>query len=154
MPANSANTRCQLLIHGVTSRGNSYSLRRTDLSSYRMAVLYYLFNDFHLLHSQFTRLSDLIHCLYAATQNMTMYLTMRFYTYLVFTVTVLADDREVMNHGHDPVNDFCRRWGHSTAEIGSRLYIDGGYINYSPLSQEPKNYTSQERSLFGLWPLS
>jgi hypothetical protein len=42
----------------------------------------------------------------------------------------------------DPVNNFCRRFGHQTAVIDRKLYIDGGFINYSPLEDDPTNYTS------------
>ena len=38
---------------------------------------------------------------------------------------------------------FCRRFGHRTAVIGNRFYIDGGYINWNPLSQNPLNCTRQ-----------
>jgi len=43
----------------------------------------------------------------------------------------------------DPVKSFCRRFGHQTAVIDRKLYIDGGFINYNPLSQYPTNYSSQ-----------
>lgn len=43
----------------------------------------------------------------------------------------------------DPVNNFCRRFGHQTAVIDRKLYIDGGFINYSPLADDPTNYTSE-----------
>ena len=42
----------------------------------------------------------------------------------------------------DPVKDFCRRFGHQTAVIDRKLYIDGGFMNYNPLSQYPTNYSS------------
>ncbi|KAF7527860.1 hypothetical protein G7054_g10336 [Neopestalotiopsis clavispora] len=42
----------------------------------------------------------------------------------------------------DPVNNFCRRFGHQTAVIDRKLYIDGGFINYSPLEDDPTNYTN------------
>jgi hypothetical protein len=31
---------------------------------------------------------------------------------------------------HDPVKDFCRRYQHQTCVIDSKLYIDGGLVNY------------------------
>lgn len=43
----------------------------------------------------------------------------------------------------DPVRNFCRRFGHQTAVIDRKLYIDGGFINYNPLSQYPANYSSE-----------
>lgn len=49
----------------------------------------------------------------------------------------------------DPVRNFCRRWGHQTAVIDRKLYIDGGFMNYNPLSQYPTNYTSECQELEG-----
>lgn len=43
----------------------------------------------------------------------------------------------------DPIRNFCRIFGHQTAVIDNRLYIDGGFINYNPISQYPANYTSE-----------
>ncbi|KAK0630774.1 hypothetical protein B0T17DRAFT_590186 [Bombardia bombarda] len=42
----------------------------------------------------------------------------------------------------DPVRNFCRRFGHQTAVIDRRLYIDGGLLNYNPISQYPTNYSN------------
>ncbi|KAH6849743.1 hypothetical protein B0I37DRAFT_95767 [Chaetomium sp. MPI-CAGE-AT-0009] len=42
----------------------------------------------------------------------------------------------------DPVKNFCRRFGHQTAVIDRKLYIDGGFMNYNPLSQYPANYSN------------
>ncbi|KAH6624849.1 hypothetical protein B0J18DRAFT_397906 [Chaetomium sp. MPI-SDFR-AT-0129] len=42
----------------------------------------------------------------------------------------------------DPVRNFCRRFGHQTAVIDRKLYIDGGFINYNPISQYPANYSN------------
>ncbi|AEO69243.1 uncharacterized protein THITE_44329, partial [Thermothielavioides terrestris NRRL 8126] len=42
----------------------------------------------------------------------------------------------------DPVKNFCRRFGHQTALIDRKLYVDGGFINYNPLSQYPANYSN------------
>lgn len=44
----------------------------------------------------------------------------------------------------DPLTDFCRRFGHQTAIIGRRLFINGGLVDWNPISQNPFNYTSQE----------
>jgi hypothetical protein len=43
---------------------------------------------------------------------------------------------------HDPVKDFCRRFGHQTAVVDRKLYIDGGLVNWKPLETDPKNFTS------------
>lgn len=48
----------------------------------------------------------------------------------------------------DPVNDFCRRFGHQSAVVDRRLYIDGGLVNWNPLSQNPLNYSSKARARF------
>ncbi|KAF2085940.1 hypothetical protein K490DRAFT_74814 [Saccharata proteae CBS 121410] len=42
----------------------------------------------------------------------------------------------------DPLNDFCRRWGHQTTVIDRKLYIDGGQVTWNPMSQNPLNYTN------------
>lgn len=43
----------------------------------------------------------------------------------------------------DPINDFCRRFGHQTAVIDSRLYIAGGYVDYGgSVSPSSQNYTN------------
>ena len=39
---------------------------------------------------------------------------------------------------NDPIQDLCRRFSHQTAVVDSRLYIDGGYVNANPLSQNPR----------------
>ncbi|CAH0017206.1 unnamed protein product [Clonostachys rhizophaga] len=31
----------------------------------------------------------------------------------------------------DPVQNFCRRWGHQTAVVDDKLYIDGGFMTFS-----------------------
>ncbi|KAF2651405.1 hypothetical protein K491DRAFT_665552 [Lophiostoma macrostomum CBS 122681] len=42
----------------------------------------------------------------------------------------------------DPLKDFCRLFGHQTAVVDRQLYIDGGYVNWSPVSDSSINYTS------------
>ena len=42
----------------------------------------------------------------------------------------------------DPVQDFCRRFSHQTALINRHLFIDGGYVNANPLSQNPRAVAS------------
>ncbi|KAL2881269.1 hypothetical protein SGCOL_003217 [Colletotrichum sp. CLE4] len=43
---------------------------------------------------------------------------------------------------NDPVNDFCRRFGHQTAVVDNKLFIDGGLVNWNPLSSFPANYSN------------
>ncbi|KAF2680577.1 hypothetical protein K458DRAFT_479748 [Lentithecium fluviatile CBS 122367] len=42
----------------------------------------------------------------------------------------------------DPLKDFCRLHSHQTTIVDRRLYIDGGLVNWSPLSADSLNYTS------------
>ncbi|KAK6209549.1 cell wall anchored protein [Colletotrichum tabaci] len=42
----------------------------------------------------------------------------------------------------DPVADFCRRFGHQTAVVDDKLFIDGGLVNWNPFSSFPSNYTN------------
>ncbi|RDW91632.1 hypothetical protein BP5796_02797 [Coleophoma crateriformis] len=42
----------------------------------------------------------------------------------------------------DPLNDFCRRFGHQTAVVDRKLFIDGGLVDWNPISQNPLNYTN------------
>ncbi|KAF2794341.1 hypothetical protein K505DRAFT_28250 [Melanomma pulvis-pyrius CBS 109.77] len=42
----------------------------------------------------------------------------------------------------DPLTDFCRRWGHATAQVDGKLYIDGGLVAWNPLSSNTLNYTN------------
>ena len=46
----------------------------------------------------------------------------------------------------DPLKDFCRRWGHQTAIVDRKLYIDGGLVNYTPFSADSPNATSEPRA--------
>ncbi|KAI0166446.1 hypothetical protein GGR57DRAFT_26729 [Xylariaceae sp. FL1272] len=46
------------------------------------------------------------------------------------------------NSQREPVTNFCRRFGHQTAVIDRKLYIDGGFVNWNPLSTNPTNYTN------------
>ncbi|KAM0286226.1 hypothetical protein ACHAQH_000953 [Verticillium albo-atrum] len=39
----------------------------------------------------------------------------------------------------DPVNNFCRRFGHQTTVVDDKLFIDGGILNWSPVAG---NYTN------------
>ncbi|KAE8165226.1 hypothetical protein BDV40DRAFT_80463 [Aspergillus tamarii] len=42
----------------------------------------------------------------------------------------------------DILKDFCRLFGHQTAVIDRKLYIDGGFVNYNPLSEYHDNATN------------
>ena len=47
----------------------------------------------------------------------------------------------------DPIKDFCRRFSQQTALIDRKLYIDGGYVNANPISQNPQAVISMLGSL-------
>jgi hypothetical protein len=59
---------------------------------------------------------------------------MFFFFYLLILDLTSADD---------PLRDFCRLHGHQTAVVDRKLYIDGGFANWAPLSADPVNYTSE-----------
>ncbi|PKY06127.1 hypothetical protein P168DRAFT_317623 [Aspergillus campestris IBT 28561] len=42
----------------------------------------------------------------------------------------------------DPLDSFCRIFGHQAAVVDRRLYVDGGFVNHGSLPQDPKNYTN------------
>ena len=46
----------------------------------------------------------------------------------------------------DPINDFCRRFGQQSAVIDDKLYLDGGLVDWNPISQNPANYSSKNSS--------
>lgn len=41
----------------------------------------------------------------------------------------------------DPVQNFCRRFGHQSTVIDDKLYLDGGLVNWNPISTNPQNYS-------------
>jgi hypothetical protein len=43
----------------------------------------------------------------------------------------------------DPLQDFCRRFGQQSAVIDEKLYLDGGLVDWNPISQNPANYSSK-----------
>ncbi|KAH7313854.1 hypothetical protein B0I35DRAFT_480501 [Stachybotrys elegans] len=43
---------------------------------------------------------------------------------------------------HDPLEDFCRRWGHQSAVVDGKLYIDGGMVNYKPFTSRSQNLSN------------
>ncbi|KAF2840717.1 hypothetical protein M501DRAFT_1014715 [Patellaria atrata CBS 101060] len=61
-----------------------------------------------------------------------------FIKFILFSLTLLH-----LSRARDPLNDFCRRFGHQTAVIDRRLYIDGGKLNWKSLADNPLNFTNQ-----------
>ena len=48
----------------------------------------------------------------------------------------------------DHVRNFCRRFDHQTAVVDDKLFIDGGLVNWNPISSYPDNYTSESCVVF------
>ncbi len=46
----------------------------------------------------------------------------------------------------DPLKDFCRRYGHQTAVIDRKLYIDGGWLYANPIVRNPVPVISKAAS--------
>lgn len=42
----------------------------------------------------------------------------------------------------DPIKDFCRRFGHQSAVVDNKLYVDGGLVNWKPYSETSANVSS------------
>ncbi|PKS11951.1 hypothetical protein jhhlp_001247 [Lomentospora prolificans] len=61
---------------------------------------------------------------------------------LLLLLLLLLANVQLSWQQNDPVSNFCRRFGHQTAIVDDRLYIDGGFLNYNPLEQYPENYTN------------
>lgn len=64
-------------------------------------------------------------------------------TMLLSFLLVLSLSARLSLQQGDQVSNFCRRFGHQAAIVDDRLYIDGGFVNYNPLDEYPKNYTSE-----------
>ncbi|KAH7629335.1 hypothetical protein B0T09DRAFT_154672 [Sordaria sp. MPI-SDFR-AT-0083] len=43
----------------------------------------------------------------------------------------------------DPIKDFCRRFGHQSAVVDDKLYVDGGIVNWKPYSETSANISNQ-----------
>ncbi|KAK3400812.1 hypothetical protein B0T20DRAFT_494902 [Sordaria brevicollis] len=43
----------------------------------------------------------------------------------------------------DPIKDFCRRFGHQSAVVDDKLYVDGGLVNWKPYSETSANMSNQ-----------
>jgi len=65
-----------------------------------------------------------------------------FTTILFFFFSLLSLSTQQKN----PLKDFCRLFGHSTTVVDRKLYIDGGLVNWSPISQTSLNYSSTRSS--------
>ncbi|KAI1502280.1 hypothetical protein F5X99DRAFT_417994 [Biscogniauxia marginata] len=61
---------------------------------------------------------------------------------MLSAILVVLSLTERCSAQRNPVTNFCRRFGHQTAVIDRRLYIDGGFINWNPLTSNPTNYTN------------
>jgi hypothetical protein len=57
-------------------------------------------------------------------------------------VLLLVHRLVVAQSPHNPLQDFCRRWGHSTAQVDQTLYINGGVVEWNPITNSKENRTS------------
>ena len=62
---------------------------------------------------------------------------------LVPFLVVIAHLAALSAAQYDPLKDFCRRFGHQSAIVDNRLYIDGGFVNWKPFSAASQNYSSK-----------
>lgn len=46
----------------------------------------------------------------------------------------------------NPLDNFCRRHGHQTTVIDDKLYIDGGYVDFTSYPSDPRDYPSEQPS--------
>jgi hypothetical protein len=61
----------------------------------------------------------------------------------VFQVLLLGWNPALSVAQYDPIRDFCRRFGHQSAVVDNKLYIDGGFVDWKPLTATSQSYTSQ-----------
>jgi hypothetical protein len=59
-------------------------------------------------------------------------------TAVFYNIVVFAQDQDAK----DPLTDFCRRFGHATAEVDRKLFINGGQFTSNPISDSKHNRTS------------
>ncbi|KAK8049318.1 hypothetical protein PG994_011048 [Apiospora phragmitis] len=69
---------------------------------------------------------------------------------MLLLVFIVADPIATAHAQRDPVEGFCRRFGHQTTVIDRKLYINGGFINYNPLTSDATNYTNTDLSYLDL----
>lgn len=67
--------------------------------------------------------------------------TSRVYERMV-VLALLALHVNVAVQQRDPINNFCRRWGHQSAVVDNKLYIGGGLVTYDGGSGTPENFSS------------
>jgi hypothetical protein len=44
----------------------------------------------------------------------------------------------------NPLNNFCRRYGHQTTVIDDKLYIDGGWVDFNTFQIDHTDYPSKQ----------
>ncbi|GKT48280.1 Kelch repeat-containing protein [Colletotrichum spaethianum] len=66
--------------------------------------------------------------------------TIPFLAPLLFLLTLLLFLQPTA--AQDPVGDFCRRFGHQSAVVDNQLFIDGGLVNWDPISAFNANYSN------------
>ncbi|KAL6356259.1 hypothetical protein LRP88_09852 [Fusarium phalaenopsidis] len=61
---------------------------------------------------------------------------------VVLGLALLAFHVNVAVQQRDPINNFCRRWGHQSAVVDNKLYIGGGLVTYDGGSGTPENFSN------------
>ncbi|KAF2468798.1 uncharacterized protein BDR25DRAFT_264696 [Lindgomyces ingoldianus] len=64
-------------------------------------------------------------------------------SWLSFGLIVALSTGVLSQQSKDPLKDFCRKFGHQTAIVDDKLYIDGGIVNWGPLNQNSLNYSNK-----------
>ncbi|KAF2100652.1 hypothetical protein NA57DRAFT_36448, partial [Rhizodiscina lignyota] len=62
-----------------------------------------------------------------------------FFRLLIAFTAIISLSRQQQ---HDPLNDFCRRFGQQTAVVDNKLFIQGGLVDWNPLAQYTHNDTN------------
>jgi hypothetical protein len=59
------------------------------------------------------------------------------YSLIILLISTLFGVPTLAQPPTDPLKDFCRRYGHQTAVIDRKLYIDGGWLYANPIQLNP-----------------
>jgi hypothetical protein len=59
------------------------------------------------------------------------------YSLIILLISALFALPTLAQAPTDPLKDFCRRYGHQTAVIDRKLYIDGGWLYANPNQLNP-----------------
>jgi hypothetical protein len=71
----------------------------------------------------------------------------------ILLLSILFASPSLAQPPENPLKDFCRRYGHQTAVIDRKLYIDGGWLYANPIQLNPKPTMSKPglTPIFKVW---